>query len=76
MNMIQTKSWDKAAKFWAVLFVKSLKHQHGYTAYCIQSHGDSFGKDKIDFQGVCCCYEIRLVWELLYRTTCYDGHTD
>jgi len=26
MKMIQTKSWDKAAKFWTVLFMKSLKH--------------------------------------------------
>jgi len=25
MNVIQTKSWDKAAKSWTMLFMKSLK---------------------------------------------------
>jgi hypothetical protein len=43
----------------------------------MESHLDSFEGDKIDFKGVCCCYEeICLVWELFYRTTYCDRHAD
>jgi hypothetical protein len=42
----------------------------------MESHRDSFEEDNIDIKGVCCYDEINLVWELFYRTTYCDRHTD
>jgi hypothetical protein len=75
MNMIQTRSRDKGTKFQTVHYVKSFTHWCSCTVCCVESKGDCFEGDNIDFKGKC-CGEICLVWELFDRTTYYDRRTD